>query len=211
MSKKLVLLVEGHTEYGAVGAFLKRWLDARLAQPVGVQAIRFDGWQDLLTNAPRRARLFLDEIPNRSEIIAVIGLIDLYGPTFYPDDINSVPERYAWGKAHIEKLVSHPGYHQFFAVHETEAWLLSDLQRFQPDVRKALIEKSKNPETINFNEPPAKLLDRVYMSCKKRHYEKVIEARNHFPHLDPSVAATKCPYLRQMLNELLTIIQDART
>ena len=132
-------------------------------------------------------------------------------PTFYPDDINSVPERYAWGRAHIEKLVSHPGYHQFFAVHETEAWLLSDLQRFQPDVRRALIEKSKNPETINLDEPPAKLLDRVYMSCKKRHYEKVIEARNQFPHLDPSVAATKCPYLRQMLNELLTIIQDART
>ena len=207
-----MLMVEGYTEKHreAVGAFLKRWLDARLEQPVGIATVRFDGWQALVANAPKRAHFYLEQARDHAETIAVIGLIDLYGPTFYPKDVTSVKERYAWGKVYLEGQVAHPRFRQFFAVHETEAWLLSDLQRFTPEIRKALAEKVKNPETVNFDEPPAKLLDRVYMSLRKRHYDKVSEAKNHFPYLDPEVAAQKCPYLQQMLDELLALVLEAR-
>lgn len=44
---KFVLFVEGHTEQKAVPSFLKRWLDPRLRQPVGIRTVRFDGWGEL--------------------------------------------------------------------------------------------------------------------------------------------------------------------
>ncbi len=48
------LFVEGHTER-AIPAFLKRWLDPRLSQPVGIKPVRFKGSGDYLKNwrAPR--------------------------------------------------------------------------------------------------------------------------------------------------------------
>ena len=41
---KFILFVEGHTERQVLPAFLKRWLDAQLAQPVGIKVVRFEGW-----------------------------------------------------------------------------------------------------------------------------------------------------------------------
>lgn len=41
---KFVLFVEGHTEKLAVPSFLKRWLDKKLKQPVGIKIVRFEGW-----------------------------------------------------------------------------------------------------------------------------------------------------------------------
>ena len=51
---------------------------------------------------------------------------------------------------------------QFFAVHETEAWLLQ-LARpfFEKKFGKQIEAKATHPETVNFDEPPAKLLDQL--------------------------------------------------
>jgi hypothetical protein len=210
LSQRLILLVEGHTEGKTVAEFLKRWLDQRLEKPVGISTVRFEGWSELVREAPKRTQLYLEKAANRQEIIAVIGLIDLYGPTFYPDSVTTVEDKYAWGNQYIQGLVNHPRYYQFFAVHEIEAWLLSDMSGFPTAVQKAIGDKAKRPETINFNEPPAKLLDRVYQRETKRAYKKVTEARNHFPRLEPQTAADKCPYLKEMLESLLQIVQIAR-
>jgi hypothetical protein len=43
---KFKLFVEGYTEQKAIPAFLKRWLDAHLEKRVGIQAVRFEGWQE---------------------------------------------------------------------------------------------------------------------------------------------------------------------
>ena len=40
---KFVLFVEGHTERKALPDFIRRWLDSRLAQRVGIKAVRFEG------------------------------------------------------------------------------------------------------------------------------------------------------------------------
>lgn len=210
MSQRLILLVEGHTEGQTIAEFLKRWLDKRLPKPVGISTVRFEGWSELVREAPKRTQTYLEKAPNRQGVIAVIGLIDLYGPSFYPDSIVGVEDKYAWGKKYIEDLVGHPRYYQFFAVHEIEAWLLSDLNDFPPAVKKALADKAKSPETINFDEPPAKLLNRIYQRETKRVYKKVTEARNRFPKLDPQAAAEKCPHLKEMLESLLDIVQNAR-
>jgi hypothetical protein len=145
-----VLFVEGHTEKKALPTFLKKWLDPQLAQPVGMKIVRFEGWQELVKDTPKKAMLHLTG-PKKNDIIAVIALLDLYGPTFYPDDKKTAQERYAWSKENLEKKVNHPKFRQFFAVHETEAWLLSNPNLFPADVQKALpkkIQQFTNPIAI---------------------------------------------------------------
>ena len=75
---KFVLFVEGHTEKKALASFLKRWLDPQLDRRVGIQVVRFEGWPELVKDSPDKARMHL----RKSDVIAVIALLDLYGPTY---------------------------------------------------------------------------------------------------------------------------------
>lgn len=211
---KFVMLVEGQTEQGSVASFLKKWLDPRLSQPVGIApGGKFNGYSDLLNNLERKVRLHL-EGPNRDEIVAVVALIDLYGPDFYPPEKVTADERIEWGRTHFEGLVKHERFRFFFAVHEFEAWLLSQPEVFPRQVREILESKKQNtklahPERVNFDEPPAKYLERIYKQAKRGNYKKTTYGKVLFSQLDPNVAVAKCPYLSQMLNEMLALAKDA--
>lgn len=205
---KFTLLVEGATEHKAVPAFLKRWLDVRLNKPVGIDATRFEGWQQLVKDAPQRTKSHL--YAPKKDVIAVIALLDLYGPTFYPPDKVGKLERYQWAKADLEKQVGQERFRQFFAIHEIEAWLLSDPKLFPQEIRQYLPDpKKRPPENVNFNQPPAKLLDHLYLTNFKRHYHKVVDGKSLFARLDPNVAYEHCPALRDMLDEMLRLAQEA--
>lgn len=164
---RFILFVEGYTENKALPQFLKKWLDPQLQHPVGIKTVRFEGWSELVKDARIKAKMHLDG-PNNNEIVAVISLLDLYGPTFYPDVLKESKERYDWAKKDIEHKVNQPKFFQFFAVHEIEAWLLSDPNIFPVGVKRAFPTKIDNPEKVNFNEPPAKLLERLYPLHVKR-------------------------------------------
>jgi len=201
---KFILFVEGHTEHQAIAAFLKRWLDPRLPVPVGVQTVRFDGWAEMVRDAPQKAKMFLNA--PKGDVVAVIALLDLYGLQLpYPSEVNSAAERIAWGTEHLQQHVGENRFRQFFAVHETEAWLLSQPGLFPSEVSRSLKSKTDKPELVNGDEPPAKLLDRLYKSTSGRGYKKVTEARNLFPKLDPSAAYAKCPNLRSLLDTMLEL------
>jgi hypothetical protein len=205
---KFILLVEGKTERDAVAEFVKRWLDPQLSQPIGIQVVAFDGYADLVSKMAIRARMHL-EGPKRSEIVGVIGLLDLYGPTFYPPDKTTAEERFAWGKEHFEKEVGLDRFRLFFAVHEFEAWLLSQPGIFPREIKNALLGKVPQPEKVNFNQPPAKLLDRIYTEKTKRSYKKTTYGTQLFAKLDPLVAIGKCPYLKALLDEMLSLAKAA--
>lgn len=205
---RFVLFCEGHTERRALPGFLKRWLDARLAQPVGVKPVRFDGWQELVKDAPTKAALYLDT-PRCSDVIGVIGLLDLYGPTIYPEGVEGATERIAWLKQHVEGRVKHEKFRMFCAVHETEAWLLSDPSLLPPSVAAALPPATDSPETVDFTEPPAKLLEKLYRQKTARGYKKVVYGAELFARLDPQLAYAKCPHLAQLLDEMLAMATDA--
>lgn len=205
---KFILLVEGKTEGEAAAAFLKRWLDPRLSQPVGIPTVVFDGYADLIRKMATKARMHL-EGPKQSEIIAVIGLLDLYGPTFYPSGKSTAEERFAWAKEQFENEVNHERFRFFFAVHEFEAWLLSQPDIFSHEIKSALPKKIARPEGVNFVEPPAKLLERVYKQQTNRNYKKRAYGGKLFAKLDPTVAVDKCPYLRALLEEMLALAKAA--
>ena len=204
---RFVLFVEGHTENVALPAFLKRWLDPTLGQPVGIKTVRFDGWAALLKDAPIKARMHLNG-PAKADLIAVISLLDLYGPSFYPTNLIAADARYDWARAYIEAQVGQPRFFQFFAVHEVEAWLLSDPKIFPAAIKNSLPGKIGNPESVNFDEPPAKLLERLYVAATHRSYKKVVNGKTLFERLDPEVAYRQCPRLRNMLDKMLELAKS---
>lgn len=205
---KFILFVEGETERKSLPGFFKRWLDQRLTSPVGIKVVRFEGWAELVKDTPRKALMHLDG-PGKNDIIAVISLLDLYGPTFYPAGKITAADRYEWAKQHLEGEVNHPGFHQFFAVHETEAWLLSNPSLFPAQVRSGLPGSIQSPEQVDFGEPPSKLLERIYGQKTKRSYKKVVNGRELFGRLDPDTACRKCPRLQELLDETLRLAQGA--
>jgi hypothetical protein len=205
---RFVLLVEGQTERDSAAAFLKRWLDPQLRQPVGIQPVSFDGYGDLVRKMARKAKMHL-EGPRKNEIVGVIGLLDLYGPNFYPLDKTTADERYAWGKERFENEVGLEKFRFFFAVHEFEAWLLSQPDIFPRQIKNALRGKIDYPERVNFVEPPAKLLDRVYKQQANHSYKKTTYGKQLFAKLEPAIAVEKCPYLKALLEEMLDLAKQA--
>lgn len=205
---KFVLFVEGETEQKALPKFLKRWLDPRLSSKVRVQPVLFVGWSDLVKNLVKKAHAHLNG-PGASEIIGLISVLDLQGPDFYPRDKTTSSQRYAWAKAELERRVEHPKFRQHFAVHDCEAWLLSDLEIFPREVGQHLPGKCQQPETVNFNEPPNRLLQRFYRERLGETYKKIIHGSELFEQLDPVVTREKCPRFRDMLDDMLALAGKA--
>lgn len=208
---KFVLFVEGETERKVLPNLLKKWLDPQLPHSARarIDAINLGGWSKLVNEAPDKARIHLNS-PQKHEIIAVISLLDLYGPTFpYPKSVTTYQERYAWAKDNMEEKVNQPKFFQFFAVHELEAWLLSDPTVFPHGIQKAFPAKIKLPEFINCDEPPAKLLERLYPLHCRREYKKTAYGSELFSKLDPKTAYDKCRYLKAMLDKMLELAQAA--
>ena len=204
-----ILMVEGHTEEKGLREFLQRWLDQELSTKVGIKIVRFDGWSDLVKGAASKTHWHLSNPQEKDDIIAVIALLDLYGPTFYPGNKATASERYSWAKAHMERQVGHPKFRQFFAVHETEAWLLSDPGIFPKGVQEALEDKYPAPEKVNSQNHPAKLLKELYKTRLKRTYVKTAEGKVLFRKLDPQTAYDKCPKLKALLDEMLSLARLA--
>lgn len=200
---KFIFFVEGYTEDKALPSFLKRWLDPKLAKPVGIKTVRFDGWPELIKDAPLKAKMHLNG-PAKDDIVAVISLLDLYGPTFYPANCTDSMGRYDWAKKKIEDDVGQTKFFQFFAVHEVEAWLLSEPKIF-PAAIQSIFKKIDQPEMVNSDEPPAKFLDRLYDSHFKRSYKKVANGKELFAKLDPDIAYQKCPKLKELLDKMLEL------
>ena len=201
---KFILFVEGYTEKKALSDFFKRWIDPRLDQRVGLKIVRFEGWPELIKDSPQKARLYLEE----NDVIAVFALLDLYGPTIYPDGMQGANERYKWAKSYLERKVENPRFHQYFAVHETEAWLLSNPDLFPKAVKNALPAGVQNPEEINFDQPPSRLLGKLYREKTGRGYKKVAHGKNLFDKLDPETAYQKCPHLKRLLDDMLKIARE---
>ena len=204
---RLVVFVEGHLEQRVLPSFLRGWMDSKTSEHVGINVIRFQGVNQFTKKLPTAALKHLDG-PKRSDLIAAIGILDLYGVPYLPNDL-SVQKSYDWLCQHLEEKVGHPKFHMFCAVHELEAWILSQPEFLPVAVRNALPGKARDPESVNFDEPPAKLLRRLYREKLKRDYKKIVDGTNVFSKLDPAVVRDKCPYLRKMTDKMLRLAHEA--
>ena len=201
---KIVLLMEGWTEK-ELPPFLKRWLDPRLPQPIGIQPVRSEGANHFLDHVTIKTRLHL----TNPDTAAVFGLLDLYGLRLDYPRHSDRDQKIAFAREYIVNLVDRadrPRFKQHFAVHETEAWFLSDPRLF-PTI--TLPASCAHPEDVDFGEPPAKLLDRLFSQGKGRGYKKTIMARNLLPRLDPALVYQKCPNFKHMMDEMLYLARQA--
>ena len=197
------IISEGKTEKDSIAKFLKSWLDPQLSTPVGIKVTDEKGFARALRKIATKAKAKL-EAPDNDQIIAVIGLIDLYGPE-YPSHLTTVDQRYQESKADVEREVDDPRFRMHFTVHEVEAWLLSEKRIFPRPVQDIWPGSLRPPEEVNFNEPPAKLLDKWYRKATGKTYKKTVNGKELFGKLNSSVAVAACPYLRLMLEEMLAM------
>lgn len=196
---KLILFVEGRGERLAIKEFLKRWLDKRTLQPVGLFPVLFDGWPEMVKDIPIKVPMYLQ----RQDVLGVVSLLDLYGPTFYPDTVRSSRERWDFGRKHVQDMHPDPRFRHFFACHEFEAWLFSNPSLFPAPVRQIWPSKLKAPEEINFTQTPKTRLDALYEKALGKGYKPTRDGKALFGKLDPEAAAEKCPRLKEFLHGLL--------
>lgn len=204
-----IFFVEGQTEKEAALDFLIRWVNKRLTRgKVGKRSVDLKGFGNFHKEVERKAPLHLNA-PGSEDVIAGIGLLDLHGPNFYPNDKNHADERYTWGKQYFEEKVDHLKFRMFFAVHDVEAWVLAHPQVLPRAVSDALPINISHAEKINFRQPPCKVLDRLYRSKLNRSYKKVTDGKQLFAKLDIDKDYNECPHLASLLSELLGLAQQA--
>ena len=205
---RFVVFVEGHLERTALPSFLSSWLNSATVRRIGIDVIRFQGAGEFKNKLPSAVHRHVNG-PSHADLIAVIGMLDLYGVNYYPDHVSTVEDRYDWLCQHFEREVNCAKFHMFCAVHELEAWILSQPELLPTEVRRALPGRVHNPERVNFDAPPSKLLKRLYREKLRRNYKKIVDGSNLFSQLDPAVARDKCPYLKKMMDKLLSLAQAA--
>lgn len=205
---KFVVLVEGDVEQKVLPRFLRGYLTPRLSASVGVHVINFSGCYRFVEDIATQVQLHMSG-PKAADTIGCIGLLDLYGPTFFPADKKTAEERRQWGRQHLESRVNHARFRQHFAVHELEAWILAQPEVLPSEVRKGLPGKCNQPETVNFGEPPAKLLKRLYDQRLHRPFRKMTDGVGLFEKLNPATVAAKCPGLQALLDDMLQMARDA--
>ena len=109
----------------------------------------------------------------------------------------------------MENQVHDARFRQYFAVHEIEAWILSQPEVLPLAVRKRLPGRTAKPETVNFDEPPSYLLDQIYKEATGRSYKKRTYGEELFRELDPVVVREKCPYFRMLADDLVDLAKKA--
>ena len=205
---RFVLLAEGDLERKALPQFFKRWLDPRLSRSIRIDAYQIQGMGELIHGLPRRSSKHLND--PRRDVIGVVGLFDLHEAALeFPAGVAKPSDRAAWAKQHMEATVNDSRFCQFVAVHETEAWLLSEPRIFPREIARELQKQSVRPEEVNHSEPPGDLLKRLYRDKLNRRYKKVEDGLELFGKVDPTVAYVKCPHLKAMLDEMLRLAREA--
>jgi len=174
---RVLLYVEGDTEEAALPDFFGRWLVGK-GTGLEIKAVNFKGVGGYLREFSKRAKRDLRGTYTQG----IIGLIDLFGSRLsFPT--GSASEKYSWAKNELEQKVGDQRFRQHFAVHETEARLLSGENLF-PQPIDARLPKTP-PEGINFQHPPGMLLQNLYSTHLDRNYGKVIDGTELFQKLDP--------------------------
>jgi hypothetical protein len=204
---KFVLFVEGTTEKLGLPEFLGRWMNDPkhgLPRRVGFNVVAFDGCPNLEKKSTSFAESRLS-VEGANEIIAVIGIMDLHGSSFNNQSL-SVNERTKKGQLLMEKAVGKLKFRQHFAVHDVEAWLLSDPRIF-PEKMQGDIKRKPRPEMVNGRQPPGKYLESIYHKHGES-YRKALYGAKLFAALDPNIAYAKCPHLKMMLDDMLKLAQS---
>ena len=202
---RFILIVEGDTEKRSIEGLIRKHLSEKTGQKIGVTAINIKGYGNFIRDLPQKVKKYLTG-PDKDEILAVVGLMDLY-KTPYTHEVNCpIRERILEETRHFEELVLQDRFRMFFAVHEYEAWLLSDFDKFDPSIKSKIASHARNPEEVNTDEPPSKFLKRLYSEYLHREYKKTVDGKVLMGRIDPQKVYEKCPNYRVMFDFFISLV-----
>ena len=171
---------------------------------VGVDVVKFKGSGDYRLSFAERATV----LAGSGRFAAIFGLLDLYQSGLdYPPHL-SLDAKYVWAKQQLEESAGVIGFRQHFAVHETEAWLLSDSTVLPDRVRRKLPASVATPERVDFREPPARVLQQAFWDALGKKYKKIEDGVDLFRRLDPEKAYERCPHLKLLLDDMLELAKS---
>ena len=197
------MLCEGDTEEVAVRHFLARqWAEDEFAH-VGLHRRNLNGHLE-------KVRPFALGYLEDREVLAVFTLIDLYGMTRVTraanDELEAKVERVkTWLR---DQVGPHSRSHDFFphvSVHEVEAWILAEGIALSQRLRDLSIKPDPQAERKNFQKPPKKRIDELFLRARKTRYKESVDAQALFLKLAFQPVYESCPHFREFYDDLKSV------
>jgi len=183
------MLVEGDSER-VLRNHLKRFLDEQ-AERTGTPKISFQTKPITFSRARLRGLIRLELADPE---VHLIGLIDVF------PDFRSATEAKAFLS---EAAENHPRFYSHAAQYDVEAWLLPFWGIICRRLGVKRSSPSNNPETVDHERPPSKLLDELYAAATPpRKFIKPVEMNAILDGQDLTVIARACPEFRFLLGTL---------
>jgi len=205
--RRIVLLCEGDTEELAVRNFIARQWQSDGFGSIGLHTVNLNSKHQ---DGPTKAALYLDE----PEVLAVFTLVDLQGMNrvdhSHHDSLETKVTRVRdWFRARLE----HSRANDFFphiCVHETEAWVLAEGAALANRLDDAGIGPDPGAETKNFQHPPKRRINDLFMSHKGDRYQKIRDGRPLFAALQFDPIYRTCKYFRTFYDDLTRVGTNAQ-
>ncbi len=197
--KRIVVLCEGDTEELAVKHFILRQWRTDGFHTGGIQTINLSG---KLQHVPLKAQLLLEE----PEVLAVFTLVDLAGmhQVRHSSDDN-LDAKVRRVKEWLGHQLDHPRKNDFFphvCVHEIEAWILAEGISLGKRLGDPHIKPDPQAENKNFQNPPSKRLNTLFINKHKTRYLKIQDGRPLFANMDFDTVYGSCRYFREFYDNL---------
>ena len=201
---RIIVLCEGDTEELAVRHFVARQWKSDGFGPVGLQHHNLKGKTQ---NAGKIARLYLDE----REVLAVFTLVDLQGTIQVvhqtQDGLDAKVQRV---RTWLRGQVTHSRASQFFphvCVHQIEAWILAEGRQLAERLGDSQIGPDGDAELKDFQNPPSKRLNELFLRCKSRRYNKKADGTPLFKAMQFGAVYKSCQYFREFYDDLKAVGQ----
>lgn len=202
--RRIVLLCEGDTEELAVKNFISRQWQSDGLGSVGLHTVNLNSKHQ---DGPTKAALYLDE----PEVLAVFTLVDLQGMNrvnHSSDD--SLETKVMRVREWFRGRLNHTRANDFFphvCVHETEAWVIAEGVALARRLDDAGIRPDPTVETKNFQFPPKRRINELFVSHRGERYQKIRDGRPLFAALQFEPIYHTCKYFRAFYDDLRQVGQ----
>jgi hypothetical protein len=196
---RIVVLCEGHTEELAVRYFIARQWQSDGLESVALKPINLRGKpQDVGESATR----YLGE----PDVLAVFTLVDLQGNNqIVHEPQDSLEVKVQRVQDWLRAQVTHARADQFFphiCVHETEAWILAEGHALAKRLQDPGILPDPKAEVKNFQNPPSKRVNELFLKLKKTRYNKLADGTPLFKAMQFTAVYRTCGYFRAFYDDL---------
>ncbi len=196
---KVSLIIEGKTERQFL-PYLRNYLQPRLSGRMPhFDVVPYNGRVPKEDKLKRLVNNLLND--RRSPSDHVIALTDVYtgtNPPDFSDATDAKSKMRAW-------VGMEPRFHPHAAQYEIEAWLLPYWPRIRQLAGHNQAAPGGNPEGVNHGNPPSRRIQQIFSRGSRSRYSKSRDFGSILRGQDLTVAVSRCPELKDLINSILNI------